>query len=484
MANFTSRIAIGAAVMLLAEKAKNNMPFACTPAVENFLAYLVGKLHPSPVPCLLEFWSWIQHNCFGAKMIIKPRIRNNICLNSHPKGCAKAVESEIEYVKKAFAGWALEAALKPKLVLVIGCSTGYGLASRIAAAFGCGAATVGVSFETAGSEKKPGTPGFYNNLAFDKFAAKEGLAFKTLNIDAFSHEGKDAAIGALRDVAKAAGIDAKVDLIIYSLASPVRTDPKTGIMHRSVIKPIGGAYSGLTVDMLTGKLGNVSVEGATDEEAFNTVKVMGGEDWELWIDALDGAGVLSGNFKTVAYTYIGPELSWAIYKNGTIGRAKEDLERACGAINKKTGKQCAFVSVNKAVVTRSSAVIPIIPLYISCLFRVMKDMKLHEGCIEQICRLFKERLYTKEAASSASGASTSKVPLDEKGRIRIDDWEMRDDVQAATADKLSKINDDNIFTESDLAGFKHDFLEAHGFDIPGIDYDEDIDVDCLLGVKI
>jgi enoyl-[acyl-carrier protein] reductase/trans-2-enoyl-CoA reductase (NAD+) len=221
--------------------------------------------------------------------------------------------------------------------------------------------------------------------------------------------------------------------------------------------------------MLTGKINRVSAEPASEEEIANTVKVMGGEDWELWMDALSKAGMLADNVKSIAYTYLGPELSWAIYKNGTIGRAKQDLERAAKAINKNIGRNVAWVSVNKAVVTRASAVIPIIPFYISCLFKVMKEMKLHEGCIEQICRLYKERLYTKEAAGDAA-----KIPVDSGGRIRIDDWEMREDVQKAVAAQMANVTEENIFSESDIAGFKHDFLEAHGFDIAGINYDSDV----------
>ncbi|MDR2049547.1 MAG: trans-2-enoyl-CoA reductase family protein, partial [Treponema sp.] len=362
-------------------------------------------------------------------MIIKPMVRNNICINSHPAGCAASVRNQIAYVRKNLAGPGQAPAGAPGLVLVVGCSTGYGLASRIAAAFGYGAATVGISFEKPGSPTKPGTPGWYNNLCFDAEAAKAGLAAKTLDGDAFSGEMKAQAAAAIREVSARAGIPAKVDLVVYSLASPVRTDPKTGILHRSVIKPIGQTYSGTTLDMMTGALVTASAEGAAEEEIAATIKVMGGEDWELWIEALGNEGLLSPSTRTIAYTYIGPELSWAIYKNGTIGRAKADLERAAAAINAGFSgalapKGRAWVSVNKALVTRASAVIPIIPFYVSCLFKVMKEKGLHEGCIEQIVRLYRERLYGAEAASDPA-----KVPTDGEGRIRIDDWEMRDDVQ-------------------------------------------------------
>jgi enoyl-[acyl-carrier protein] reductase/trans-2-enoyl-CoA reductase (NAD+) len=406
-------------------------------------------------------------------------IRNNICINSHPAGCAAAVRRQIDYVKKTMTGGG-SSGPAPRLVLVIGCSTGYGLASRICAAFGRGAATVGVSFEKPATESKPGTPGYYNNLTFGREAEKAGLAFSTLDGDAFSEAMKNRAVEAVRETAKAAGLPPQADLIIYSLASPVRTDPKDGVMYKSVIKPIGKSYSGKTIDMMTAKFITAGAEPATEEEAAHTVKVMGGEDWELWIDALDRAGVLAPAARTVAYTYIGPELSWAIYKNGTIGRAKEDLERACRAINQKFnghdrpvkggGGRAAWISVNKALVTRASAVIPVIPFYVSCLFKVMKEMGLHEGCVEQITRLYRDRLYAPGAAEDPAG-----VPVDGEGRIRIDDWEMQEDVQKAVLAQMALVTDDNILSATDVAGFKHDFLEVHGFDVDGIDYDRDVD---------
>ncbi|MDR2662445.1 MAG: trans-2-enoyl-CoA reductase family protein [Treponema sp.] len=408
-------------------------------------------------------------------MIIKPMIRNNICISSHPAGCAKTVRNQIAGVTKTLAGGkdpqSARAAAppgSPRLVLVAGCSTGYGLASRIAAAFGYGAATVGISFEKPGSPKKPGTPGWYNNLAFDAEAARASLVSKTLDGDAFSAEMKAEAARALRDAAAAAGIPAKLDLFVYSLASPVRTDPATGITYRSVIKPIGESYSGTTLDMMSGNFITASAEGATKEEIAGTLKVMGGEDWELWIEALGREGLLSPETRTLAYTYIGPELSWAIYKNGTIGRAKQDLERAAAAINKKGVH--AWISVNKALVTRASAVIPIIPFYVSTLFKVMKEKGIHEGCIEQILRLYGERLYTAGAAQDPA-----QVPVDGEGRIRMDDWEMREDVQKEVLDRMARATPENINDLSDVAGFRHDFLEAHGFDVDGINYDADVD---------
>jgi enoyl-[acyl-carrier protein] reductase/trans-2-enoyl-CoA reductase (NAD+) len=401
-------------------------------------------------------------------------VRNSICINSHPAGCAKVVRNQIAYAKKNLAGSKTTEA--PKLALILGCSTGYGLASRIAAAFGYGAVTVGVSFEKPGTETKCGTPGFYNNLTFDKEAAAAQLVSKTLDGDAYSAEIKTKTAAALREAAKEAGIEAKVDLIIYSLASPVRTDPATGIMHRSVIKPIGASYSGTTLDM-NGALITASAESASEDEIANTIKVMGGEDWELWIEALKSEGLLASGARTIAYTYIGPELSWAIYKNGTIGRAKLDLERAAVSINAKLSplNGHAWISVNKALVTRASAVIPIIPFYVSCLFKVMKEKGIHEGCIEQIVRLYKERLYSTEAA-----ANPAKTAVDSEGRIRIDDWEMRDDVQQAVLDQMAGTKADNVFEMTDIAGFKHDFLEAHGFDVEGIDYEAEVDPSGVL----
>ena len=404
-------------------------------------------------------------------MQIKPMIRNNICLNAHPEGCAANVKRQIDYAKKYFsaADKARPSAAAPKLALVVGCSNGYGLASRICAGFGYKAVTVGVSFENAPSEKRSGTPGYYNNETFDREAEADGIISATLNGDAYANEIKDETIQAVKQAARKAGIPAKIDLFIYSLASPVRTDPKTGVMYTSAIKPIGAAFGGKTLNMMNGTFSDISVEPASKEEIANTVKVMGGEDFELWMDALDAEDLLSPETRAAAYTYIGPESSWAIYKNGTIGKAKEDLERACRAINLKycgAGQKKiygAWISVNKALVTRSSAVIPTIPLYITCLFKVMKEMGLHEGCIEQIARLYRERLY------AADGA----VPADSEGRIRIDDWEMREDVQKAVADRMKIVTQENVYAETDIMGFKHDFLELHGFDVEGVDYDKD-----------
>ena len=411
-------------------------------------------------------------------MIIKPMVRSNMCLNAHPIGCAKEVENQIAYVKaqKAKRGTKAlkEGGKGPKFVLVLGCSTGYGLASRISAAFEYGADTIGVSFEKAGTETKGGTPGWYNNLAFDRAAKAEGLFTETFSADAFSHETRKMII----EEAKKAG--KKFDLVVYSLASPVRSDPdkidpnsESGahVLYKSVIKPIGKTYAGQGIDILTNTLKESAAEPANDEEIANTVKVMGGEDWQLWIDQLSAAGVLAEGCRTVAYSYIGPELSHAIYRDGTIGQAKKHLEATAHTLNEKLSKElggAAYVSVNKGLVTRSSAVIPIISLYLSILFKVMKAKGTHEGCIEQMERLFAERLYT------GSDGAAGKVPVDEENRIRVDDLEMQPDVQEEVNKLMAKVNNDNIAEICDLDGYKHDFYATNGFDVAGVDYTVDV----------
>lgn len=398
-------------------------------------------------------------------MIIKPMIRSNICINAHPVGCAKETERQIAYIKakKAERGikGAEEGGAGPKTVLVLGCSTGYGLASRITAAFEYNAATIGVSFEKAATETKGGTPGWYNNKAFDTAATKAGLTAITFNADAFSHETKQLVIDAVKKLGK------KIDLIIYSLASPVRTDPDTGVLYKSVIKPQGKPYSGLTIDMLTETLKESAAEPATEQEVADTVKVMGGADWKLWIEQLSKAHVLAEGCCTVAYSYIGPALSHAIYRDGAIGAAKKDLEetgRVLDAAMRASIGGSAFVSINKGLVTRSSAVIPIISLYLSILFKVMKEKGTHEGCIEQMERLFSERLYT------ASG----EVPVDEERRIRIDDWELDPAVQNEVEKRMAAVTNENIAELGDIAGYKHDFLITNGFDVQGVDYAQDV----------
>jgi enoyl-[acyl-carrier protein] reductase/trans-2-enoyl-CoA reductase (NAD+) len=392
-------------------------------------------------------------------MIVKPMVRNHICLSAHPLGCEAETRRQIEYVKARREEYArLED--KPGTVLVIGASGGYGLSSRIAAAFGCGSATVGISFEKGPSGNKTATPGWYNNRTFDAAARGMGLEAVTIDIDAFSGEAKEVAIEAARR------LGAKYDLVVYSLASPVRTDPATGILHRSVIKPIGASFSGTTVDVFTGRFSEVTVEPANTEETAATIKVMGGEDWRLWIEALARAGVLASGAVTLAYSYIGPELSWPIYRDGTLGRAKADLDATAKLLNLSGSVPGlkAYVSVNKAVVTRASAVIPIIPLYVSVLFRVMKRRGCHEDCTAQMDRLFREKLYCR-----------GPVPTDALGRIRLDDKEMEEGVQAEVGEIMSRITQDTAADLADIEGFKADFLAAHGFGIPGVDYGANIE---------
>jgi enoyl-[acyl-carrier protein] reductase/trans-2-enoyl-CoA reductase (NAD+) len=382
-------------------------------------------------------------------MIIEPRMRGFICLTAHPAGCEQNVKNQIAYVqsKGIIDG--------PKRVLVIGASTGFGLASRITSAFGSNAATLGVFFEKAPSEGKTASPGWYNSAAFEKEATKAGLYAKSINGDAFSNEVKQQAI----DLIKADM--GQIDLVIYSLASPVRMHPTTGVLHRSTLKPIGGTFSNKTVDFHTGNVTQVSIEPAVQEDIDNTVVVMGGEDWSMWMEALKGANVLAEGATTVAYSYIGPEVTEAVYRKGTIGRAKDHLEATAFEITKDlaslNGK--AYVSVNKALVTQASSAIPVIPLYISLLYKIMKAEGIHEGCIEQIQRLFQDRLYSGQA-----------VPTDDNGRIRIDDWEMREDVQARVAALWKESTTESLPEIGDLAGYKQDFLNLFGFGFEGVDY--------------
>ena len=393
-------------------------------------------------------------------MSIKPMLRSNICLNAHPQGCKKAVEDQIAYTKKRAAAHPTGTAA-PKNVLVVGCSGGYGLASRITAAFGYGAATIGVSYEKAGTEKKWGTPGWYNNLAVDAAAKKAGLVSVTIDGDAFADTIKEQVI----DEAKKHGM--KFDLIVYSVASSVRTDPDTGVTYRSALKPFGNPFTGKTLDPFTGALTEITAEPATEEEAAATVKVMGGEDWQRWIEKLNNAGLLAQGCITVAYSYIGPDVTQALYRKGTIGKAKEHLEATAHTLNTKLAavKGQAFVSVNKGLVTRASAVIPVIPLYLASLFKVMKEKGTHEGCIEQINRLFDSRLYTADGV----------IPTDSEHRIRIDDWELDESVQSAVAEIMATVTDETSRERTDVDEYRHDFLAINGFDITGIDYDAEIE---------
>jgi len=385
-------------------------------------------------------------------MIIEPRMRGFICLTAHPDGCAQNIKNQIEYVKsKGHIDGA-------KKVLVIGASTGFGLASRITSAFGSGAGTIGVFFEKPPSEGKTATPGWYNSAAFEAEAQKAGLYAKSINGDAFSNEVKQQTIDLIKaDLGQ-------VDMVIYSLASPVRMHPVTGVLHRSVLKPIGQTFSNKTVDFHTGLVSQVTIEPANQDDIDNTVVVMGGEDWKMWIDALKNAGTLANGATTIAYSYIGPEVTEAVYRKGTIGRAKDDLEATAFKITDdlKSLNGKAYVSVNKALVTQASSAIPVIPLYISLLYKIMKAEGVHEGCIEQIQRLFEQRLYTGK-----------EVPTDDKGRIRIDDWEMRDDIQDKIKTLWEKATTENLSEIGDLAGYKQDFLNLFGFGFEGVDYNVD-----------
>ncbi len=386
-------------------------------------------------------------------MIIQPRTRGFICLTSHPQGCAENVKTQIEYVKSKGL---IENG--PKKVLVIGASTGFGLASRISAAFGSNAATIGVFFEKPAAAGKPGTAGWYNSAAFESFAHQDGLYAKSINGDAFSDEIKEQTIDLIK---KDLG---QIDLVVYSLASPRRTHPKTGVAYASVLKPIGETFSNKTIDFHTGVVSDISIEPIQDQQDIdNTIAVMGGEDWKFWMEALKEAGVLAQGCKTVAYSYIGPELTFPIYRNGTIGMAKNDLENTVNYLNEylKDLNGVSYVSVNKALVTQSSSAIPVVPLYISLLYKVMKDKGIHEGCIEQMQRLFAERLYS------------STTPVDQQGRIRVDDLEMREDVQKEVAKLWAEVTSENINEISDIEGYRRDFFNLFGFEFDSVDYNLD-----------
>ena len=387
-------------------------------------------------------------------MTIKPMIRNNICMNAHPDGLRIEVARQIDYVK------AQPRVSGPRRVLIIGGSAGYGLASRIVAAYTCGAATLNVAFERPGSGNRTATVGWYNTESFQTFARADGLECHTFYGDAFADDMKDQVAAFIKDEW------GTVDLVIYSLASGVRTDPKTGETYRSALKPVGAPFAAKTVDTLTGEIREVTSEPATEEEIAATVKVMGGEDWALWIDRLLADGLLAPGAMTVAYSYIGPELIRRVYREGTIGKAKEHLEATARELSVRLSgvNGSAYVSVNKAVVTRASSVIPVVPLYGVALFRVMKDMGLHEGTIEQAYRLFAERLYI-----------DGPIPTDEHDRIRIDDWEMRDDVQAAVLELFEFARDDNLRELTDIDNYHNEFLRIHGFGVDGVDYDKEIE---------
>jgi enoyl-[acyl-carrier protein] reductase/trans-2-enoyl-CoA reductase (NAD+) len=387
-------------------------------------------------------------------MIVTPKIRGFICTTAHPAGCAKHVANQIAHVKERG-----EIPGGPKKVLVIGASTGYGLATRIATAFGSGAATIGVFFERGSEGVKTATAGWYNSAAFEREAAAAGLYAKSFNGDAFSDALKQEVIAAIKaDLGQ-------VDCVVYSLASPRRTHPKTGEVFKSILKPIGETYTNKNLNTGTGEVNSVTIEPANDEEIAHTIAVMGGEDWEMWMDTLAEAGVLAPGVKTLAYSYIGPVLTWPIYKNGTIGKAKEDVERAAAAITANLaplgGK--AWVSVNKALVTQASSAIPVVPLYISLLYKIMKAAGTHEECIEQMDRLFRDRL------------TQSAPPVDDAGRIRVDDWEMADDVQALISERWEAVSTDNLNELADFAGYQASFQRLFGFGLEGVDYGADVD---------
>jgi enoyl-[acyl-carrier protein] reductase / trans-2-enoyl-CoA reductase (NAD+) len=400
-------------------------------------------------------------------VIIKPKVRGFICTTTHPVGCEKNVLEQIEATRAR----QFDKAKGPKKVLVVGASSGYGLAARITAAFGYGADTLGVFFEKPGSEKKPGTAGWYNAAAFDKFAKAEGLYSKSINGDAFSHEAREKAIELIKQDM------GQVDLVIYSLASPVRKLPDSGELKRSSLKPIGETYRATAIDTNKDTIIEAEVEPATEQEIEDTKAVMGGEDWELWIDALDQAGVLASGARSVAFSYIGTEITWPIYWHGALGKAKEDLDRAAGEIDArlKASGGGANVAVLKSVVTQASAAIPVMPLYIAMVYKVMKEKGLHEGTIEQLNRLFGEHLYSSQGQGG-------EFVTDEAGRLRLDDWELRDDVQQACKDLWPQVTTENLFQITDYAGYKHDFLKLFGFEREDVDYEADVNPDVQFDV--
>ncbi len=391
-------------------------------------------------------------------MIINPRIRQNICINAHPAGCVAQIKSQINYVMR-----------RPKIpgpdrVLVIGSSNGYGLAARIVSAFASDAATIGLAFEKPGNAKRTATAGWYNSEAFKQEAGAAGLGAWNVNADAFSEETKARVTSIIKDEL------GQIDFLVYSIAAPRRMDPDTGEIYSSVIKPIGSSFTAKTVDFLTGIVSRVTAEPATEDQIAHTVKVMGGEDWMLWIDHLLADNLLSPRFQTIAFSYIGSDQTRPLYRDGTIGAAKKDLEQKARDINNMLepidGK--ALISVNKALITRASAVIPAVPLYIALLYRVMKAKKLHEGCIQQMHRLYQDFLFGKDV-----------IKLDADGLIRLDDWEMRPDVQNEVRKLWQKVDQDNIGELADIEGLREEFLRHHGFRMAGVDYTKDVAPDAL-----
>ncbi len=389
--------------------------------------------------------------------IIHPKVRGFICTTTHPKGCELNVRDQIEATRKL--GVREDG---PKKVLVIGASSGYGLAARITAAFGFKADTLGVFFEKPGTETKAGTAGWYNAAAFDKFAKAEGLYSKSINGDAFSDEARAKVIELIKNE-----MGGQVDLVIYSLASPVRKLPQTGELIRSALKPIGQPYKSTAIDTNKDTIIEASIEPATEQEIADTVTVMGGQDWELWIDALNAAGVLAPQARTVAFSYIGSDITWPIYWDGALGKAKQDLDETAQRLGKKVGGS-ANVAVLKSVVTQASSAIPVMPLYLSMVFKIMQEKGIHEGTQHQLDRMFRDRMYREDGAPAA---------LDEEGRLRLDDWELRDDVQDACRAMWPKVTTENLFELTDYAGYKKQFLNLFGFERADVNYDEDVATD-------
>lgn len=387
-------------------------------------------------------------------MIISPKVRGFICINAHPQGCAANVNEQIEFIKAKGPYVTEGSRATPKNVLVIGASTGYGLASRITAAFGYGANTMGVFFEKPPTERKTASAGYYNSAAFEQAAKEAGLYAKSFNGDAFSTACKEQVIESIKaDMGK-------IDLVVYSLASPRRQDPVTGEVYSSTLKPIGESYTAKNLNTDTQVVGEVTVEPANDEEIATTVKVMGGEDWELWMDALAKADVLNDGVQTVAYTYLGEKLTWPIYGHATIGKAKEDLDRAASTLREGLSSLngMARVSVLKAVVTQASSAIPVMPLYLAILFKVMQEEGSHEGCIEQLQRLFTECLYNDAPR------------LDDQARFRVDELELDPVVQAKVEAIWPQVNTENLNDVSDFALYQTEFLRLFGFGVDAVDY--------------
>lgn len=406
---------------------------------------------------LLLHYDPIINGDFSTKefvMVIQPKVRGFICTTAHPTGCFKAVAEQVAYVKSkgSFKG--------PQNALIIGASTGYGLASRIVSTFGAGAKTIGVAYERAAEDKRTATAGWYNTAAFEELAQGEKYYAKSINGDAFSNEVKQQVAELIRRDLK------QVDLVVYSLASPRRIHPGTGEVFSSVLKPIGQPYVSKTVDVFRGEVKDISIEPATEADINNTVEVMGGEDWEMWIDFLAKEKLLANNVTTLAYSYIGPELTHAVYRDGTIGKAKEHLRMTAEKLDKKLkGQQGrALISVNKALVTQASAAIPVVPLYISLLFKLMKAKGTHEGCIEQIYRLFTDYLYAPQGPK-----------LDEQGQIRIDDLEMQTDIQQKIAELWPQVTTDNLLQLTDIEGYRNEFYRLFGFNYAGVDYAAEVD---------